>query len=201
MRATSRGAAARTARSPRPFLIGATSSPAELAGDLCGNHSELGGYAIEWGPKFDFHTGSSGTPLGSVLVDTCSALRVLEADFDGLMRSHGLPMRLHHAQNIISHHLPSNLTRAAVARRRDAPGRARGLPPTTSRCCPPSTGPARGTRHYLEPYELTDRPRVRRAGSLNEDAGPVFVALWRVTSTPSTRTTQTPYIRVKHTVH
>ena len=67
----SRGAVSVIARCPRDFLIGATSCRRPGC-DLCGNHSELG-YAIEqtqmaWGPKFDFHTGSSGTPRGRVRV-------------------------------------------------------------------------------------------------------------------------------------
>ena len=96
------------------------------------------------------------------------------------MRSQGLPMRLNQARNIISHHLPSNLTRAAVADAATRSGPCARAYPDDFALLPAVNGTCADLADYSEPYELTDRPRVCRGGKLGEDAGPVFVALWRV---------------------
>ena len=89
----------------------------------------------------------------------------LGEDFDGLMRSQGLPMRLHHAQNMISHHLPSNLTRAAVADAETLEA-VRAAYPDDFELLPAVNGTCADLADYSAPYELTDRPRVCRGGKL-----------------------------------
>ena len=89
----------------------------------------------------------------------------LEADFDGLMRSYKLPMRLHHAQNIISHHLPSNLTRAAVADAETLEA-VRAAYPDDVALLPAVNGTCEDLANYSSSYDLTDRPHVCKGGKL-----------------------------------
>ena len=88
----------------------------------------------------------------------------LEADFDGLMRSQNLPMRLKQARNI-SHHLPSNLTRAAVADAETLKA-VREAYPDDAALLPAVNGTCEDLADYSEPYDLTDRPRVCKGGKL-----------------------------------
>ena len=88
----------------------------------------------------------------------------LEEDFDGLMRSHGLPMRLHHARNI-THHVPSNLTRAAVADEATVTA-VREAYPDDSALLPAINGTCEDLANYSESYDLTDRPHVCKNGKL-----------------------------------
>jgi hypothetical protein len=99
----------------------------------------------------------------------------LEDDFDELMRSQALPMRLRQADRNISHHLPSNLTRAAVADAEtleavreaysddfallgyDAANATR----SSSRACEDLADAS-----LLGAYDLTERPHVCKGGKL-----------------------------------
>ena len=88
----------------------------------------------------------------------------LEADFDALMMSQGLPMRLKQARNI-THHLPSNLTRAAVADAATLEA-VRGAYPDDFELLPAVNGTCADLADYSSSYDLTDRPRVCRGGKL-----------------------------------
>ena len=89
----------------------------------------------------------------------------LEADFDGLMRSNGLPMRLKQARNVISHHLPSNLTRAAVADAETLEAVRTAYPDDFS-LLPAVNGTCEDLANYSSSYDLTDRPHVCKGGKL-----------------------------------
>ncbi len=82
-----------------------------------------------------------------------------------MMRSQGLPTRLNQARNVISHHLPSNLTRAAVA---DAATlrAVRGAYPDDFALLPAVNGTCADLADYSSSYDLTDQPRVCRGGKL-----------------------------------
>jgi hypothetical protein len=100
---------------------------------------------------------------------TCTCHHVLrfeflEEDFDALMMSQGLPTRLNQARNI-THHLPSNLTRAAVADAATLEA-VREAYSDDFALLPGVNGTCADLADYSEPYELTDRPRVCRGGKL-----------------------------------
>ena len=88
----------------------------------------------------------------------------LGADFDALMRSQGLPMRLKQARNI-THHVPSNLTRAAVADAETLKA-VRAAYPDDFDLLPAVNGACADLATYSEPYDLTDRPRACKNGKL-----------------------------------
>jgi len=88
----------------------------------------------------------------------------LEADFDALMMSQGLPIRLNQARNI-THHVPSNLTRAAVADAATLEA-VRGAYPDDFALLPAVNGTCADLADYSSSYDLTDRPRVCRGGKL-----------------------------------
>ena len=81
------------------------------------------------------------------------------------MRSQNLPTRLHHAQNIISHHLPSNLTRASVADAETLRAVREAYPDDFS-LLPAVNGTCEDLANYTSEYDLTDRPHVCRGGKL-----------------------------------
>jgi len=100
---------------------------------------------------------------------TCTCRYVLRferlgADFDALMMSQNLPIRLHQARNI-THHVPSNLTRAAVADAATLEA-VRGAYPDDFALLPAVNGTCADLADYSAPYDLTDRPRVCRGGKL-----------------------------------
>ena len=88
----------------------------------------------------------------------------LEDDFDGLMRSQKLPMRLAQARKI-THHVPSNLTRAAVADAATIKA-VRGAYPDDFALLPAVNGTCADLANYSEPYDLTDKSHVCMNGKL-----------------------------------
>ena len=98
----------------------------------------------------------------------------LGEDFDGLMRSQGLPMRLRQADRNVSHHLPSNLTRAAVADAATLQAVREAYPDDFALLGYDAANATRSFRacedladaSLLGAYDLTDRPRVCKGGKL-----------------------------------
>jgi hypothetical protein len=88
----------------------------------------------------------------------------LEDDFDALMMSQRLPMRLAQARNI-THHVPSNLTRAAVADAETLQA-VREAYPDDFALLPAVNGTCEDLANYSAPYDLTDRPHVCKGGKL-----------------------------------
>ena len=80
------------------------------------------------------------------------------------MRSHGLPIRLKQARNI-THHVPSNLTRASVADAETLQA-VRAAYPDDAALLPAVNGTCADLADYSAPYDLTDRPHVCKGGKL-----------------------------------